>query len=64
MQAKQCDLPNGMSVVIPRPAYGAYEGIAGLLDCHCQHYSYDPDREWELNEQQLVGCADDSDWPC
>jgi aspartate/methionine/tyrosine aminotransferase len=57
MQAIRCESSGNLTVAIPRPAYGAYDGIARLLAYEPCYYSYDAERRWELNREQLLECS-------
>jgi aspartate/methionine/tyrosine aminotransferase len=43
---------------IPSPAYGAFAGIAALLDLLSETYAYNPNRDWEPDLEELETLAD------
>jgi aspartate/methionine/tyrosine aminotransferase len=41
-------------VVLPRPSFGAFHGLAELLHLQVERYSYDPTQNWTPNHAELL----------
>jgi aspartate/methionine/tyrosine aminotransferase len=57
LQAMHCLLPTTAVVGIPKPAYGAFEGISLLLDRPVEHYFYREEQNWQLRTDELTQLA-------
>jgi aspartate/methionine/tyrosine aminotransferase len=53
-----------LRVAVPRPAFGAFEGVARTLGHHVLYYDYLPNRGWSLDETGLLKCAETCDAVC
>jgi aspartate/methionine/tyrosine aminotransferase len=50
-----------LRVALPRPAFGAFAGVAEMLRCACRYYDYAPARGWSIDEHELLARAGDCD---
>jgi aspartate/methionine/tyrosine aminotransferase len=50
-------LGGSLSVAVPRPAFGAFEGLVLALGHRVEPYYYRPQKAWSLDDQRLLDCA-------
>lgn len=50
-------LGDRLSVAVPRPAFGAFEGVVNSLGHRVEPYYYSPQENWALDETRLLECA-------
>ncbi len=51
------DQDRPVSIAIPRPSYGAFSGLARLLEVSIVTYDYRPDDSWTVDEHKLLRLA-------
>lgn len=61
LQAVTCTLPQKTTVGIPKPAYGAFEGLSKLLSCSVRHYAYRQKNEWQVTNEEVIALAQQCD---
>ena len=49
--------PQGMRIALPAPAYGAFNGLADLLRIPATTYTYQPERGWKPDPDEMLDLA-------
>lgn len=57
----RCKYGRQLRIAIPRPSYGAFDGISYLLGYDITHYMYRPDANWALDSHQLKALSAECD---
>lgn len=58
LQAVQLVLSDGIAIALPTPAYGAFDGVAELLQFHSiEYYSYRPEQDWLIRNEDVLELA-------
>lgn len=57
----RCKYGRQLRIAIPRPSYGAFDGISYLLGYDITHYMYRPDANWTVDSRQLIELSAECD---
>lgn len=49
--------PSKVRIAIPRPAFGAFDGLSQTFGYEVVHYDYLPDEGWNLDTKRFLQCA-------